>query len=228
MGGIPSVAERDDHGRRPLRHQVVEAGHGLEGCFTRYAARRSRDERRVRPRVLRRRLHDQPPAQGRHRRQGMGRLRVRRRATRAGARRPSQTARPAPLLLEERQVGPRPRATRPRRARLLGVLRLPQLRRPVERAALPRGLTWQLGSVVELVDETPRTKSIALALPAWPGHRAGQHVDVRLTAEDGYQAQRSYASASAPERDRRRGLAPLMLLNRKCRAGEYWIQRGAG
>jgi ferredoxin-NADP reductase len=71
----------------------------------------------------------------------------------------------------------------------------------VERAALPRGLTWQLGSVIELVDETPRTKSIALELPVWPGHRAGQHVDVRLTAEDGYQAQRSYAIASAPEDD---------------------------
>jgi molybdopterin-dependent oxidoreductase-like protein protein len=61
-------------------------------------------------------------------------------------------------------------------------------------------------------------------LPAWPGHR----VNVRLTAEDGYQASRSYSIASAPEHDRRRGLAPLMLLNRKCRAGEYWIQGGAG
>jgi ferredoxin-NADP reductase len=53
--------------------------------------------------------------------------------------------------------------------------------------------------VVELVEETSRTKSIALELPSWPGHRAGQHVDVRLTAEDGYQAQRSYSIASAPE-----------------------------
>jgi ferredoxin-NADP reductase len=53
--------------------------------------------------------------------------------------------------------------------------------------------------VVELIDETPRTKSIALELPDWPGHLAGQHVDVRLTAEDGYQAQRSYSIASAPE-----------------------------
>jgi ferredoxin-NADP reductase len=60
-------------------------------------------------------------------------------------------------------------------------------------------LTWQLGRVTELVDETPRTRSIALAMPRWSGHRAGQHVDVRLTAEDGYQAQRSYSIASAPE-----------------------------
>jgi ferredoxin-NADP reductase len=67
------------------------------------------------------------------------------------------------------------------------------------RAALPGRLTWQLAKVVELIDETPRCKSIALEPPDWPGHRAGQHVDVRLTAEDGYQAQRSYSIASAPE-----------------------------
>jgi ferredoxin-NADP reductase len=55
--------------------------------------------------------------------------------------------------------------------------------------------------VVGLVSETPHTKSIALELPEWAGHRAGQHVDVRLTADDGYQAQRSYSIASAPEDD---------------------------
>jgi ferredoxin-NADP reductase len=54
---------------------------------------------------------------------------------------------------------------------------------------------------VELVDETPRCRSITLAPADWPGHLAGQHVDVRLTAEDGYQAQRSYSIASAPEDD---------------------------
>ncbi len=53
--------------------------------------------------------------------------------------------------------------------------------------------------MVELLAETDRTTSIVLRLPGWPGHRAGQHVDVRLTAEDGYQAQRSYSIASAPE-----------------------------
>jgi ferredoxin-NADP reductase len=53
--------------------------------------------------------------------------------------------------------------------------------------------------VLELADETARTKTIRLRVPEWPGHRAGQHVDVRLTAEDGYQAQRSYSIASAPE-----------------------------
>jgi ferredoxin-NADP reductase len=66
-------------------------------------------------------------------------------------------------------------------------------------AALPGRLTWQLGMVAELVPETLRATSIVLELPGWPGHRAGQHVDVRLTAEDGYQAWRSYSIASAPE-----------------------------
>jgi ferredoxin-NADP reductase len=67
------------------------------------------------------------------------------------------------------------------------------------RAAVLGRLTWQLGEVVELVQETPRVSSIAIDVPGWPGHLAGQHVDVRLTAEDGYQAQRSYSIASAPE-----------------------------
>ena len=67
------------------------------------------------------------------------------------------------------------------------------------RTALPGRLKWQLARVVELIEETPETLSIVLEPPAWPGHRAGQHVDVRLTAEDGYQAERSYSIASAPE-----------------------------
>jgi len=71
----------------------------------------------------------------------------------------------------------------------------------VARAAVRGRLSWQLGTVVETVAETDRTKSIVLDLPEWRGHRAGQHVDVRLTAEDGYQAQRSYSIASAPEDD---------------------------
>ena len=70
------------------------------------------------------------------------------------------------------------------------------------RAAIRGRLNWTLGEVVELIDETPRVRSIVLDLPEWPGHRAGQHVDVRLTAEDGYQAQRSYSIASAPEDQR--------------------------
>jgi ferredoxin-NADP reductase len=70
-------------------------------------------------------------------------------------------------------------------------------------AAVQRRLIWRLGEVTELIDETPRVRTVVVAVPDWPGHRAGQHVDVRLTADDGYQAQRSYSIASAPEaRDR--------------------------
>jgi ferredoxin-NADP reductase len=59
-------------------------------------------------------------------------------------------------------------------------------------------LSWQVAEVVDAITETPRVKTIAFDVPSWPGHRAGQHLDVRLTAEDGYQAQRSYSIASAP------------------------------
>ena len=53
--------------------------------------------------------------------------------------------------------------------------------------------------MIEVSEETAQTRSIVLGVSDWPGHRAGQHVDVRLTAEDGYQAERSYSIASAPE-----------------------------
>jgi ferredoxin-NADP reductase len=66
-------------------------------------------------------------------------------------------------------------------------------------AVQPRRLSWHLAEVVEVVPETPRTKSLVLEVPGWEGHKAGQHVDIRLTAEDGYQAQRSYSIASATE-----------------------------
>jgi ferredoxin-NADP reductase len=66
-------------------------------------------------------------------------------------------------------------------------------------AAVLGRLNWQLAEVLEILDETPRVRSVILRPPAWPGHQAGQHVDVRLTADDGYQAQRSYSIASAPE-----------------------------
>jgi ferredoxin-NADP reductase len=66
----------------------------------------------------------------------------------------------------------------------------------------PRGpIAWRTVTVREVVRETPRIVTLVLDVPEWPGHRAGQHVDLRLTAEDGYQAQRSYSIASAPELD---------------------------
>jgi ferredoxin-NADP reductase len=60
-------------------------------------------------------------------------------------------------------------------------------------------LNWLQAEVADTVLETPRTKTLGFDVPGWPGHRAGQHVDVRLTAEDGYQAERSYSIASAPD-----------------------------
>ena len=56
--------------------------------------------------------------------------------------------------------------------------------------------------MAETIPETARTTTLRLDVPIWPGHRAGQHVDVRLTAEDGYQAQRSYSIGSPPRKDR--------------------------
>jgi len=59
-------------------------------------------------------------------------------------------------------------------------------------------LTWQTATVDSLVDETPKVRTISLSVPDWAGHQAGQHLDLRLTAEDGYQASREYSIASAP------------------------------
>ncbi len=59
-------------------------------------------------------------------------------------------------------------------------------------------LTWQTATVGSVTDETPQVRTLSLKVADWPGHRAGQHVDVRLTADDGYQAERAYSIASAP------------------------------
>src|SRR5690606_22046755 len=162
----------------------------------------------------------------------MGGLRLRWRGSRARARRPGAAAGPAPVLLEERQVGAGRAPQRPGRAGLLGEPRLPQLRRSVARAALlgrlrvssagdlahanegaepPCGrwnrpsvttMRWLVATVAETVPETARAVTLRLDVPDWPGHRPGQHVDVRLTADDGYSAQRSYSLASPPGADR--------------------------
>ena len=65
------------------------------------------------------------------------------------------------------------------------------------RAALLRRLTWQPATVLEVREETKSARTLMLGVPDWPGHLAGQHVDVKLTSEDGYSAQRSYSIASA-------------------------------
>src|SRR5213080_4087564 len=67
----------------------------------------------------------------------------------------------------------------------------------VETAVIGR-LTWLAAEVAGAKQETPRVRTLELVVPGWAGHRAGQHLDVRLTAEDGYQAERSYSIASAP------------------------------
>src|ERR1700683_5635659 len=59
-------------------------------------------------------------------------------------------------------------------------------------------VTWMTATASRVTDETPSVRTIERRVAGWPGHRAGQHLDVRLTAEDGYQAERSYSIASAP------------------------------
>jgi ferredoxin-NADP reductase len=64
--------------------------------------------------------------------------------------------------------------------------------------ALRGRLTWQVAKVAAVAAETASVRTITLDVPDWPGHRAGQHLDIRLTDEDGYVAERSYSIASAP------------------------------
>ena len=72
---------------------------------------------------------------------------------------------------------------------------------------------WHVATVVALHDETATARTITLEVPDWPGHAAGQHVDVRLTAPDGYSAVRSYSIASAPSAERRVELTVERLPN---------------
>jgi ferredoxin-NADP reductase len=69
----------------------------------------------------------------------------------------------------------------------------------LEGTAVLGRLTWRVAEIAEVRPETPTVKTLVLDVQGWPSHRAGQHVDVRLTAEDGYQAERSYSIASAPD-----------------------------
>jgi len=104
----------------------------------------------------------------------------------------------------------------------------------MERRTVLGRLNWQFGEVLATQVETVRTKSITLAVPNWMGHRPGQHVDVRLTAEDRYQAERSYSIASPPEEDQRVTLTVERLddgevspyLTDELRAGDKMELRG--
>jgi ferredoxin-NADP reductase len=68
----------------------------------------------------------------------------------------------------------------------------------MEGTAVRGRLTWQTATVGAVTDETPAVRTLSLDVPDWAGHRAGQHLDIRLTADDGYRAERSYSIASAP------------------------------
>jgi len=78
--------------------------------------------------------------------------------------------------------------------------RFPGDRPARQNPALEQPITWQIGTVTAIKPETPRVKTFTLTLPRWVAHQPGQHYDVRLTAPDGYQAQRSYSIASEPQR----------------------------
>jgi ferredoxin-NADP reductase len=67
------------------------------------------------------------------------------------------------------------------------------------RTAIRGRLTWQVGTVAARIDETANVRSLVLDCPKWAGHLPGQHVDVRLTAPDGYQTERSYSIATPAE-----------------------------
>jgi ferredoxin-NADP reductase len=68
----------------------------------------------------------------------------------------------------------------------------------MEGTAVRGRLTWQTATVAAVTDETPAVRTLSLKVPDWAGHQAGQHLDIRLTADDGYRAERSYSIASAP------------------------------
>jgi ferredoxin-NADP reductase len=70
------------------------------------------------------------------------------------------------------------------------------------RPTAPRRLSWRVGRLAAAHDETPTARTLLLDVPGWPGHLPGQHVDVRLTAPDGYSTQRSYSLAAPADGDR--------------------------
>ena len=111
--------------------------------------------------------------------------------------------------MERTEIHGRLSVARRRAAHLLGRLRLSGGRAsgssPIDKRAAEgaphASVVWRLATVAKLRVETGHAKTIVFDIPDWPRHVAGQHVDLRLTAEDGYQAERSYSIASAPEDD---------------------------
>ena len=150
-------------------------------------------------RVLRRRLHDEPAARGRDRRQGVGRLRATAASRSTRARRACAAARAAPLLLEEREVGARPDAARRGRARASG--RATATTTTATRGGSSGTGATEAADVARRLGRRVRRRDAATRDARARRRRLGrriapaQHVDVRLTAEDGYQAERSYSIA---------------------------------
>src|SRR3970040_814302 len=203
LGRLHRPSNGDGHSRYSLRDQVVKAAHDLGRSFARYSARRwERSCWRSRAVSFIRRLHHQSASRRRHRRESVDRLQLRRSTTRSRARWTRPPAGSPSLLLEERQVGGPGDAFRFRPSRLLGVVRISQLWGPMAGAALPGRLNWLIARATEIIEETQRVRSIVLDCPGWPGHLPGHHIDIRLTAEDGYQAQRSYSIAAPADGER--------------------------
>src|ERR1700678_1741291 len=94
-------------------------------------------------------------------------------------------------------MGTRTGTARPRQTRFLGDLRLSQSWRSMAGTAVRGRLTWQVARVSSVTTETDKVRTIGFEVPGWPGHEAGQHLDVRLTGEDGYTAERSYSIVKA-------------------------------
>jgi hypothetical protein len=115
---------------------------------------------------------------------------------------PARLLVPHLYLWKSAQVGPQDPAAPRRQAGVLGGRRLPHVRRPMAGAPVLGRLTWMVADVVDVRAESDSAHTLLLRVPGWPGHLPGQHVDLRLTAEDVYTAQRSYSIASAPDGDR--------------------------
>jgi ferredoxin-NADP reductase len=102
----------------------------------------------------------------------------------------------------------------------------------MERTAVRGRLTWQVATVTSVTRETDSVVTIELDPPDWLGHRAGQHLDVRLTADDGYTAERSYSIAAAPGEpvaitvERLEGGEVSPYLTEELRAGDKLELRG--
>ena len=177
------AADRDSHRRPALRHSMVQARHGLAGVSLDTLLADVEIGGRLRAGPFVRRLHHQPAAGGSARRQGLDRVTS---TTATPAR--AEHGGPARLLVPHLYLWKSAKwvrgieLLRRGRAGLLGERRLPQLRRPVARAAVLGRLSWRVATVVALRDQRPRPPAPScLDVPGWPGHVAGQHVDVRLT-----------------------------------------------